>query len=106
MSDQPAGHSLAYTFFRIAPAWRRLPVEERAAAKDAFAEVIEDFAPRFDYLAAYSTTGVRPESDVKSVVFFLQTGRLLGTLVIAQLAFVPFTYYIIWFTRWVAHVFG
>src|SRR6266550_1394354 len=63
MSEPSAGQYLAYTFFRVDPAWRQLPVEERSAAKDAFAEVIEDFASRFDYLAAYSTTGVRPDSD-------------------------------------------
>jgi chlorite dismutase len=57
------GQYVAYTFFRVDPAWRRLPVEERAAAKDAFAEVVEDFAPRFDHLRTYSTTGVRPDSD-------------------------------------------
>src|SRR4029077_18048773 len=38
-------------------------VEERAAHKEAFADVIADFEPRFDYLRAYSTTGVRPEVD-------------------------------------------
>jgi chlorite dismutase len=59
---EPGGY-VAYTFFRVDPAWRQLPVEERAAAKDAFAEVVEDFAPRFDALRAYSTTGVRPDSD-------------------------------------------
>lgn len=48
----------------------------------------------------------RPQSDVKSVVFFLQAGRLLGTLVIAQLAFTPFTYYIMWVTRLLAKFFG
>ena len=58
--EQAAGQYLAYTFFRVRPDWRLLPVEERAAGKDAFAEVIEEFAPRFDYLGAYSTTGVRP----------------------------------------------
>ena len=57
------GSYVAYTFFRIDPAWRRLPVEERAAAKDAFADVVEDFAPRFESLRAYTTTGVRPDSD-------------------------------------------
>src|SRR5215475_11149034 len=57
------GQYLGYTFFRVLPEWRRLPVEERAAGKDAFADVIAEFAPRFDYLAAYSTTGVRPETD-------------------------------------------
>jgi chlorite dismutase len=57
------GQYVAYTFFRAVPEWRRLPVEERAAAKDAFAEVVEDFAPRFDALRAYTTTGVRPDTD-------------------------------------------
>jgi chlorite dismutase len=66
------GQYVAYTCFRVDPAWRRLPVEERSAAKDAFADVLEDFTPRFDALRVYSTTGVRPEVD-----FFLWkiTGR-------------------------------
>jgi chlorite dismutase len=58
-----SGQYVAYSFFRVDPAWRRLPVEERAAAKDAFAEVVEDFAPRYDGLRTYSTSGVRPEVD-------------------------------------------
>jgi chlorite dismutase len=57
------GQYLAYTFYRARPEWRQLPVEEREAGKDAFAEVIEEFASRFDALHAYSTTGVRPEVD-------------------------------------------
>jgi chlorite dismutase len=65
VSEQAAfeGQYLAYTFFRVKPEWRLLPVEERAAGKEAFADVLEEFAPRFDYLASYSTTGVRPETD-------------------------------------------
>jgi len=58
-----SGQYVAYTFFRVDRAWRRLPVEERSAAKDAFAEAIEEWAPRFDHLRVYSTTGVRPETD-------------------------------------------
>jgi len=58
-----SGQYIAYTFFRVDPAWRRLPVEERTAAKDAFADALEDFAPRFDTLRAYSTTGVRADAD-------------------------------------------
>lgn len=57
------GQYVAYGFYRVDPAWRRLPVEERAAGKDAFAEVIEDLAPRFDALHAYTLTGVRPDAD-------------------------------------------
>ena len=55
------GQYVAYTFYRVDPAWRRLPVEERQAGKDAFAEVVEDFADRFEHLRAYTTTGVRPD---------------------------------------------
>jgi chlorite dismutase len=57
------GQYVAYTFFRADPAWRRLPVEERGAGKDAFAEVVEDWAGRMDTLRAYSTTGVRGDCD-------------------------------------------
>jgi chlorite dismutase len=57
------GQYVAYTFFRADPAWRRLPVEERAAGKDAFAEVVEDWSARFDTLQAYTVTGVRPDCD-------------------------------------------
>jgi len=57
------GQYVAYTFYRVDPAWRRLPVEERQAGKDAFADVVDDFAGRFDHLRAYTTAGVRPETD-------------------------------------------
>jgi chlorite dismutase len=57
------GQYVAYTYYRVDPAWRRLPVEERQGGKDAFAEVVEHFADRFDHLRAYSTAGVRPETD-------------------------------------------
>jgi hypothetical protein len=40
-----------------------VPVEERAAGKDAFADVVEDWAARIDSLRAYTVTGVRPDSD-------------------------------------------
>ena len=58
-----SGQYVAYQFFRVDPAWRRLPVEERVAGKDAFAEVIEDWAGRMTTLRAYTVTGVRPDSD-------------------------------------------
>jgi chlorite dismutase len=58
-----AGQYVAYTFYRVDPAWRRLPVEERAAGKDAFADVVEEWAGRMSCLRAYSVTGVRPDCD-------------------------------------------
>ena len=57
------GQYVGYTFYRVEPGWRRLPVEERAAHKDAFAEVLEHFAGRFDHLRCYSLAGTRPDAD-------------------------------------------
>src|ERR1700757_369114 len=58
-----AGQYVAYTFFKVDPAWRRLPIDERRAGKDAFAEAVEDWAGRMASLRAYSLTGVRPDAD-------------------------------------------
>jgi chlorite dismutase len=57
------GQYLGYRFFQVDPAWRRLPVEERVAGKEAFAEVVDDFAARMESLRVYSVTGVRPDAD-------------------------------------------
>ena len=46
--------------------------------------------------------GQRPESDLKSVVFYLQLGRVIGILILAQLLLRPFTAYILMVTRWLA----
>ena len=58
-----SGQYVAYTFFRVDPAWRRLPVDERAAGKEAFADVVDEWAGRMDALRTYSVAGVRPDCD-------------------------------------------
>ncbi|MBT5856307.1 DUF2837 family protein [bacterium] len=46
--------------------------------------------------------GDRPESDVKSVVFYLLLTRLIGTLIVAQVLFFPFAKYIMIVTEFIA----
>jgi chlorite dismutase len=58
-----SGQYVAYTFYRVDPSWRRLPIEERTAGKEAFADLVEEWALRLDCLRAYTLTGVRPDSD-------------------------------------------
>jgi chlorite dismutase len=58
-----SGQYVAYTFFKVDPVWRRLPVEERIAGKEAFADVVDDWVARMSSLRAYSTAGVRPDCD-------------------------------------------
>jgi chlorite dismutase len=92
------GQYVAYTFYRLDPAFRRLPVEERAAAKDAFADVVAEHAERFDHLRAYSTTGVRPDVDFflwKITPRYEDLGELGAALNATQLAGwleTPFSY--------------
>jgi chlorite dismutase len=62
------GQYVGYRFFRVDPGWRRLPIEERVAHKEAFGDVVEAWGERMDALRAYSLTGVRPDAD-----FFLWT---------------------------------
>jgi chlorite dismutase len=83
VSAQPQGQYVAYTFHRVDPAWRRLPVEERAAMKDAFAELVESWSDRFEHLRAYSTAGVRPDCDFflwKITERYADLGELGGQL--------------------------
>ena len=57
MTDQ----YIAYTLYRVDPAWRRLPVEERMAGKEAFADAIEAWGSGWGCGAtASSASGPRP----------------------------------------------
>ena len=58
------GQYVAYTFYRVDPAWRRLmPPDARQAQKEEFAEVVDSFGERFEHLRAYTTAGVRPDTE-------------------------------------------
>lgn len=46
----------------------------------------------------------RSESDVRTVVFYLQLGKITGTLIIAQLLLKPLTFYILLVTKWLSTI--
>lgn len=69
---QPAAHGEApakrqivcFTFYRVLPEWRRLPAEQKAAHKAAFAEVLTRWNRANEFLSmTYSTTGARGDCD-------------------------------------------
>ena len=62
MAAENSTQYVAYTLYKVDPAWRRLPVEERAAGKEALAEVVAAWQERME-LRTYSLVGVRPEVD-------------------------------------------
>jgi chlorite dismutase len=93
------GQYVAYTFYRVDPAWRRLmPPDARQAEKEEFAGVVNSFAERFEHLRAYTTAGVRPDTD-----FFLwkitdryddleELGAALNGTVLAGWLETPYSY--------------
>ena len=53
-----------------------------------------------------AVAGERPENDVRSVVFFLQIGKMIGILVFAQLLLFPLARYIMVVTQLITRFFG
>ena len=46
-----------FLFYKVDPAWRRLPPDERAKGKNEFEQVIEDYRGKL-ITVCYSTLGV------------------------------------------------
>jgi chlorite dismutase len=53
---------LKYTFFKVDSQWRRLDDAERAAHRQQFAAIVEEFSRRM-ILASYSLVGIRGDTD-------------------------------------------
>lgn len=62
MAEDEGIQYAAYTCYKVDFAWRRLPVEEREAHKEAFAEVVDEWSEKLE-LRAYTMVGVRPDVD-------------------------------------------
>lgn len=54
---------VGYSFYKVDPAWRRLPSEERAAGKEAFARVVEDYRGRA-VVVPFSLVGIRGDCEL------------------------------------------
>ena len=63
--DRPHPRQIVrYAFYRADPAWRRVPDEERTAARKELAELILEWRERLPMLRSYSTVGMRGETDM------------------------------------------
>jgi chlorite dismutase len=66
MSESPEAlprQYVNYAFYKVDPAWRRLPEDERRAGKEAFASVVEDYRGRA-VVVPFSTVGVRGDCEL------------------------------------------
>lgn len=74
-----------YAFFKVDPAWRRLPEEERTRGKEELLRVVEDYRGR-SIVIPFSTVGIRGDCDFMlwRISYDLETlqemtGRILAT---------------------------
>jgi chlorite dismutase len=80
-----------YAYFRVDPAWRGLPPEDREAGKRDLTEAVREFSERMLILRTYSLIGLRHDADF----MFWQVSERLDDLVqfaarINQTAFAPY----------------
>lgn len=86
MSSESAPRQFVnYAFYKVDPAWRRLPEEQRRAGKEAFAEVVADYRGRA-VIVPFSLVGIRGDCDLLlwRIAYELETlqemsARLLAT---------------------------
>ncbi len=56
---------VCFSFYKVEPAWRRLPTEEKDAHRQAFAEVLKRWNKPGEFLSlTYSTIGTRGDVDM------------------------------------------
>lgn len=62
-SDAPTRRQIVkFSFFRVAPEWRQLSPEERAAGKQAFGDAVDRWADKLQ-VRSYSVSGTRGDAD-------------------------------------------
>jgi chlorite dismutase len=60
---EPPRQYVSFAFYRVDPAWRRLPQPEREAGKKEFKAVVEEFAPEM-LVVPYTLVGIRADTDL------------------------------------------
>jgi len=62
-SPVPRGQYVNFVFYKIDPAWRRLPKSERTQGKQEFLSAVEDYNGKV-LVVPYSTIGIRGDCDI------------------------------------------
>jgi chlorite dismutase len=63
MAEEPLPRQYVnFAFYRVEPAWRRLPKADRERGKAEFGEVVQEFSKK-NLILNYSLVGLRPDCD-------------------------------------------
>ena len=55
---------ITFSYYKLDPAWRRLPEAEKQAGKAAFAAVVQEYSDSGTIVVPYSCVGLRAEHDI------------------------------------------
>ena len=61
-AQTPRRQYVNFAFYKVDPAWRRLPEDERTKGKQEFVRAIEDYAGKV-LVIPYTTVGIRGDCD-------------------------------------------
>ena len=59
----PKRQYVNFAFYKVDPAWRRLPESDRTKGKQEFLRAVEDYAGKV-LVIAYSSVGIRGDCDI------------------------------------------
>lgn len=88
---------ISFAFYKVDPAWRRLPKEERETSKREFVAAVEQWHDRM-LLIPYSTVGLRPDTDFmlwrigESLDLFQEMSRQLNGTVLGAYLTTPYSF--------------
>ena len=63
-TERKARQFITFSFYKLDPAWRRLPPEERNRGKVEFQSVVQQFQDSGTVVVPYSSVGLRADHDV------------------------------------------
>jgi len=81
----PKRQYVNFVFYKIDPAWRRLPEDERTKGKQEFLRAVEDYAGKV-LVIPYSAVGIRGDCDIMlwRISYELELFQEMSTKILAS----------------------
>src|ERR671932_728114 len=81
----PRRQYVNFVFYKVDPAWRRLPDDERSKGKQEFLRAVEDYHGKV-LVVAYSTVGIRGDCDIMlwRISYELELFQEMSTKILAS----------------------
>lgn len=98
MADEIVKQFVNFRFFRLDPAWRRLPEDEKEKGRKEFAAAAEGFRSKGVIFHSYSLVGIRGDSEFliwricENLELFQEMSSTLLKTGLGKYVFIPYSY--------------